>query len=605
MSVADYRLNPDFADADELQRFFSDIARRLTRAENQEALIQAATRDLIEFGLQRVDENLGPALTKLEQAAELGFLVATSATSLTLATGEAVFEITEGAQRDLFKPTPVLTITREAEGAESQYAVARLTSYDPETGGLVVDVQSISGISGAHDDWVISASTGLAPSIITFAATVAADKAIVAADKATTLGYKNDAQTAAANAASAVSTLLAGYVSAALGYRNETEGFRNEAEGFKNAASDSAAAAAQSAEDAAMFDPSSYYTKAETYTQAEVDAAIADAVDALLAGAPGALDTLNELAAALGDDANFATTMMNALALKAPQATTYTKTEVDDLLGALQVDEFAASGTWSKHPLAKLVCVELWGAGGGGGSGRTNSSGATRSGGKGGGGGIRAIRWFFADDLDASIALVIGAGGVGGATVTATATNGNNGGDGGDTTFGGHLIALGGQGGAGGNNSPSQTSLGSARNSDGRAHPDSIGGNGGNGGLTLGSVGGASKNGGAGGGGGAGSDTNNAGGVGGEGGKEFHTTTLGGGPPGGALGVNDGASGDPTRCEGGGGGGCAAGTGNTNGGNGGDGGRASGGGGGGAATGTGDSGAGGAGGDGWARVIQW
>ena len=40
----------------------------------------------------------------------------------------------------------------------------------------------------------------------------------------------------------------------------------------------------------------------------------------LIGGAPGALDTLNELAAALGDDANYATTVTNSLALKAPLA---------------------------------------------------------------------------------------------------------------------------------------------------------------------------------------------------------------------------------------------------------------------------------------------
>uniref|UniRef100_Q31HT6 Phage tail fiber protein n=1 Tax=Hydrogenovibrio crunogenus (strain DSM 25203 / XCL-2) TaxID=317025 RepID=Q31HT6_HYDCU len=39
-------------------------------------------------------------------------------------------------------------------------------------------------------------------------------------------------------------------------------------------------------------------------------------IDALVAAAPGTLDTLNELAAALGDDPNFATTMANALAGK-------------------------------------------------------------------------------------------------------------------------------------------------------------------------------------------------------------------------------------------------------------------------------------------------
>ena len=40
-------------------------------------------------------------------------------------------------------------------------------------------------------------------------------------------------------------------------------------------------------------------------------------INAVIGGAPGALDTLNELAAALGDDANFATTVNNAIALRA------------------------------------------------------------------------------------------------------------------------------------------------------------------------------------------------------------------------------------------------------------------------------------------------
>jgi hypothetical protein len=44
---------------------------------------------------------------------------------------------------------------------------------------------------------------------------------------------------------------------------------------------------------------------------------ISNATNGLIDAAPGALDTLNELAAALGNDANFATTMTNALALKA------------------------------------------------------------------------------------------------------------------------------------------------------------------------------------------------------------------------------------------------------------------------------------------------
>lgn len=48
-------------------------------------------------------------------------------------------------------------------------------------------------------------------------------------------------------------------------------------------------------------------------TPADIQAAVA----ALIASSPAALDTLNELAAALGNDPNFATTITNALAAKA------------------------------------------------------------------------------------------------------------------------------------------------------------------------------------------------------------------------------------------------------------------------------------------------
>lgn len=54
--------------------------------------------------------------------------------------------------------------------------------------------------------------------------------------------------------------------------------------------------------------------------QAASTAFVQAAIAALLGSAPAALDTLNELAAALGNDANFATTVTNALAAKAPLA---------------------------------------------------------------------------------------------------------------------------------------------------------------------------------------------------------------------------------------------------------------------------------------------
>jgi len=62
-------------------------------------------------------------------------------------------------------------------------------------------------------------------------------------------------------------------------------------------------------------------------TQIATTAFVKTAVDNVIASAPGALDTLNELAEALGDDANFSTTVTNSIATKAPLASpTFTGT---------------------------------------------------------------------------------------------------------------------------------------------------------------------------------------------------------------------------------------------------------------------------------------
>lgn len=51
----------------------------------------------------------------------------------------------------------------------------------------------------------------------------------------------------------------------------------------------------------------------QTYSSSKIDSQITAALNALTTGAPTALNTLDELAAALGDDANFATTITTAL----------------------------------------------------------------------------------------------------------------------------------------------------------------------------------------------------------------------------------------------------------------------------------------------------
>lgn len=66
-------------------------------------------------------------------------------------------------------------------------------------------------------------------------------------------------------------------------------------------------------------------------TQFATTAFVKVAVDNLLSGAPGALDTLNELAAALGNDANFAASVTAALAAK--QATLVSGTNIKTVAG--------------------------------------------------------------------------------------------------------------------------------------------------------------------------------------------------------------------------------------------------------------------------------
>lgn len=71
-------------------------------------------------------------------------------------------------------------------------------------------------------------------------------------------------------------------------------------------------------------------------TQIATTAFVKAALAGLVGSSPEALDTLNELAAALGNDPNFATTMTNALANKQPLDSTLTNLSGKDVAGIIQ-----------------------------------------------------------------------------------------------------------------------------------------------------------------------------------------------------------------------------------------------------------------------------
>lgn len=127
-------------------------------------------------------------------------------------------------------------------------------------------------------------------------------------------------------------------------------------------------------------------------TTAFVQAAIAG----LIASAPGALDTLNELAAALGNDANFAGTITAALAAKAATVHAHAIADVTGLQSALDAKmssnlaAFTTAGATTWTCPAGITRAKVTVIGGGGNGGASGTSGA----GGGGGAGGCSIKWF-------------------------------------------------------------------------------------------------------------------------------------------------------------------------------------------------------------------
>jgi len=96
----------------------------------------------------------------------------------------------------------------------------------------------------------------------------------------------------------------------------------------------------------AVTDTNYWDVMIENAAQSYVDTQIANLVDS----APGTLDTLNELAAALGDDANFSTTVTNSIATKLPLAG-------GTLTGALTTTDLTVNGALDIEEVKEKVSV--------------------------------------------------------------------------------------------------------------------------------------------------------------------------------------------------------------------------------------------------------
>jgi hypothetical protein len=270
-----YRVKPrdNLGDPDYWNRRFEDIDRRVSSNEDGLDSIGGLTSYVEGLALNRLDLVLAPALDKITLVSEQGFLLAHSSTSNTLDVNTTqTFAIQDAAERELFAPSPFLTICRQ--GSMTDYAFARLVDYNKVSGQLVIQPVEIFGGSGPFTDWVIYVGTALSQAVVDILAQVQAAR--------NTAGTYRDQ--AAANAA--ITTA------------NKSDVAQMKADTL--AARD---AAQQAADNAGTFDPTNYANKSY------VDGKIA----LLVNSAPAALDTLKELSDALGGDASFSATITASL----------------------------------------------------------------------------------------------------------------------------------------------------------------------------------------------------------------------------------------------------------------------------------------------------
>jgi hypothetical protein len=299
----------------------------------------------------------------------------------------------------------------------------------------------------------------------------------------------------------------------------------------------------------------------------------------LIASAPSALNTLDELAAALNDDANFATTVTNSLAAKADTSTVNAalalKVGIDSNTGAAtlptgttaqrpgspvngmtrfnsstgMIETYTGSGWIAVGDQTNAYTIEYIAVAGGGAGG---SGGGYETGGGGGAGGYITSSTSIIGGL--SYTVTVGAGGAGNPSA------GYFGGNGANSTITGTSIsitAVGGGGGGGGYN---------------RGRDGGSGGGGVNWDTSGGRAGGSATSG-QGSNGGSGATQNGTGGAGGGGGKSAQGGDGSGFTAGnGGSGLSDSWSGSSRTLAGGGGGG------GNNGGSGGSGGGGAGGG---------------------------
>lgn len=137
-------------------RIIGDIDARFVGLEDNAASVTAVIDQLVQIGLTRINEVLGPAFEQIQAFAHLGDLLrASSASEVTIGVGSKTFIIAEEDRNSFAAPLYlIIAVTGQAE----LWMTGQVTSWDPETGVLIVDVTNTSG-AGSHAAWTITVAS--------------------------------------------------------------------------------------------------------------------------------------------------------------------------------------------------------------------------------------------------------------------------------------------------------------------------------------------------------------------------------------------------------------------------------------------------------------